>query len=196
MIDDMVFTSDWVTSHAAKWTELLGHLRDAPARGLEIGVFEGRSSQWWLKNILTHPQSRLVAIDPWREKSAANRDFLRADPTHGHRYEYHGWPAQLIMARELSHSAGVYDFVYLDGGKEAARVMEQSVLAWMLLKPGGVLIWDDYAWTWEASTGGPKPVLPPAAAIDAFLSAYAPELEVIGQGWQVAVRKIDTSAAL
>jgi Methyltransferase domain len=190
MIEGLVFTSDWVTSHEANWRSWLGHLIDRPCLGLEVGVYEGRSSVWFLENVCIHSESELVAIDPWPQKSAANRACIEASVAHRDRYQFWDQKSEPLMARWGSAvDAGIYDFVYLDGGKEAARVLEQSVLAWRLLAPGGTLIWDDYRWTWNEVNGGPKPVLPPAVGIDAFLAAYAPELEEIGRGWQVAVRK-------
>jgi len=191
MIEGLVFTTDWVSAHAANWRTWLGHLIDLPCLGLEVGVFEGRSSVWFLENICTHSESVLQAIDPWPEKSAANRACIEADARHRDAYQFWGQKSEPLMARWGScPDGGIYDFVYLDGAKEAARSLEQSVLAWRLLAPGGILIWDDYGWTWKEGAGGQKPTLPPSVAIDAFLSAYAPELEVLGKGWQVAVRKL------
>ena len=37
-----------------------------------------------------------------------------------------------------------YDLVYLDGSHMAADVLEDAVLSFPLLKPGGILIFDDY----------------------------------------------------
>lgn len=190
MIEDMQFTSDWVTSKDSLWRGLLGHLAGKPARGLEIGVFEGRSSQWWLLNILDHPGSSLVAIDPWVAKSEENVARLKADPVHGPKFTFVGRPGQKAMADLLSQGqAGSFDFAYVDGGKEAHLVLEQSVLAWMLLKPGGVMIWDDYRWEWTEGCVSPKPESPPKIGIDAFLSAYAGFHEELHRDWQIAAKK-------
>jgi len=191
MIDDMIFTTDWVTSQTDTWGSLLGHHVGKPARGLEIGVFEGRSSQWWLKNILTHPDSTLYAIDPWIHKSQDNMLTLKADPVHGPKFQFDGRSGQVAMADLIARGqSGTFDFVYLDGGKEAHSVMEQSVLAWLLLKPGGIAIWDDYRWQWTEGCTSPKPVHPPGIAIDAFAAAYVDFSEEIHRGWQLAMKKL------
>ena len=191
MIDDMVFTDDWVSGHAEVWRGLLGHLAGVPAKGLEVGVYEGRSSQWWLKNILADPGSTLLAVDPWVDKSAANVALLKADPVHGPKFSFDPRPGQVAMADLVARGqSGTFDFVYLDGGKEAHRVLEQSVLAWLLLKPGGIAVWDDYLWKWTEGCSSPRPVHPPGPGIDAFAAAYAGFAEELHRGWQVAMRKL------
>lgn len=190
MIEDMRFETDWVTDKEELWHRLLGHLGGRPARGIEVGVYEGRSSQWWLLHILDHPDSRLVAVDPWAAKSADNRARLALDPRHGHRYEFHAAPGQRALAAMLGSGVAPFDFAYIDGGKEAARVLEQSVLAWQLLAPGGICLWDDYAWIWKEGCGSRRPEAPPAPAIDALLGVYGAEAEVLHRGWQVAARKL------
>jgi predicted O-methyltransferase YrrM len=191
MIDDMTFTTDWVTGQAETWRKLLDHLIFRPSRGLEVGVFEGRSTQWWLKNILIHPGSSLYAIDPWVEKSRENLAQIHADPTHGPKLTFDGRAGQVAMADIIARGqSGTFDFVYLDGGKEAHVVMEQSVLAWILLKPGGIAIWDDYRWQWTEGCTSPRPLHPPAPAIDAFIAAYAGFSEELHRGWQLALRKL------
>ena len=191
MIDDMVFTTDWVTHQESFWRKRLSHLVGKPARALEIGVFEGRSSQWWMKNILTHPESSLYAIDPWIQKSQDNMRAIKEDPAHGPKFKFDGRTGQVAMADLIARGqSGTFDFVYLDGGKEAYQVMEHSVLAWMLLKPGGVAIWDDYRWQWTEGCNCPKPLNPPALAVDAFRSAYSGFYDQLEKGWQVSARKI------
>lgn len=191
MIEDMEFSSDWVSRHGDVWHRLLAPLVGTPAKGLEIGVFEGRSSQWWLKNILTHSEASLYAIDPWIVKSQENTLALKEDPVHGPKFKFDGRPGQIAMADLIARGqSGTFDFVYLDGGKEAHVVMEQSVLAWMLLKPGGIAIWDDYRWQWTEGCTSPKPVHPPGPGIDAFIAAYVDFAEEIHRGWQLAMKKL------
>lgn len=191
MIDDMNFTTDWVSSQADTWMTLLGDFVGKPTKALEVGVFEGHSSQWWLKNILTHPESSLYAIDPWIHKSRDNMHALKQDPIHGPKFKFDGRPGEIAMADLIARGqAGTFDFVYLDGGKEAHSVMEQSVLAWMLLKPGGIAIWDDYRWKWTEGCLAPKPIHPPGIGIDAFVAAYEDFAEEIHRGWQLAMKKL------
>ncbi|WP_352557743.1 class I SAM-dependent methyltransferase [Mesorhizobium caraganae] len=44
----------------------------------------------------------------------------------------------------LRQAGAEFDLVYVDGCHERESVMMDSVLAWGMLKLGGMLIWDDY----------------------------------------------------
>lgn len=87
----------------------------------------------------------------------------------------------------------LFDFIYIDGSHKACDVLSDSVLAWPLLRPEGVLIWDDYEWTPLMSKG---PLHEPKLAIDAFLSCYADQYRVISKGYQVAIEKTTEGQAV
>jgi predicted O-methyltransferase YrrM len=72
-----------------------------------------------------------------------------------------------------------FDFIYIDGSHETVDVMQDSVLAWKMLKEGGVLLWDDYRG--GAGVG---------VAVDAFLKVYQHQLEMVLENYQLAVRKV------
>jgi len=57
-------------------------------------------------------------------------------------------------------------------------------MAWTMLRPKGILIFDDYLW------GEPRDILHrPKAAIDAFANLFAEELDVIHSGYQFIVKR-------
>jgi predicted O-methyltransferase YrrM len=60
--------------------------------------------------------------------------------------------------------------------------MTDAMLSWLLLKPGGLLVFDDYAWQPQK-----PPHQRPQLAIDAFLNVVQPQ--VLHKGYQVVVRK-------
>src|SRR3954452_7004174 len=77
------FTEDWFSGHVPHWERLffgeLGWDPDAPRRLVEIGSFEGRSTLWFLENLLRHPDSRIVCIDTFTggaEHTLAQTDGL------------------------------------------------------------------------------------------------------------------------
>lgn len=77
-----------------------------------------------------------------------------------------------------------YDFVYIDGSHIAKDVLTDACMAWPLLKPKGIMVFDDYMW------GDARDILHrPKWAIDAFVNIFAEEVEIISAGYQLAIRK-------
>lgn len=191
-IKDFTFTQDYVTSRTNNWKEDLAHLAGKPnIKGLEIGIFEGRSVQFWFQNILTHKTSTLVGVDPWKAKFADNLEKLEADPEVSHRFTFCAKHGQDAMAKMLARGEqGTFDFCYIDGGKDPHTIIETSVMAWRLCKPGAIIIWDDYEWTWkEGQSITHKPMQPPKVGIDAFLTTHLNLYEEVRRGWQITIRK-------
>jgi hypothetical protein len=94
------------------------------------------------------------------------------------------------VLRELDPES--YDVIYVDGSHTADDVLEDMVLAWPLLKVGGLMILDDYGWDGAENAGGrPMPEdLLPKIAIDAFLSTYRNFVQVVFKDYQVALRRL------
>ena len=85
---------------------------------------------------------------------------------------------------DIQATKSKYDFIYIDGSHIAKDVLTDACMAWPLLKPNGVMVFDDYLW------GNPRDVLHrPKAAVDAFTTLFAEELEIIHVGYQAVVRK-------
>ena len=59
------FTQDWVSFRTKTWLSILNVYRNKPdLQMLEIGVYEGRATVWFLETILTHETSSILCIDP------------------------------------------------------------------------------------------------------------------------------------
>ena len=58
------------------------------------------------------------------------------------------------------------------------------MLSFRLLKPGGILIFDDYLWR-----NYPQPQLNPALGIDSFLAGFAGRYQLLHKDYQVAIEK-------
>ena len=177
MIDDMEFTTDWVTPREEWWREIVAPFAGRPIRMLEVGFYEGRSAKWWLENLLTHPDSRLVCVDRWPEKGAANRACIAADPAHSAKFQFHAEDAIQFASRALGNGAReCYDVIYSDFSKEAADIATLFGVAWRLLKPGGLYLFDDYRWEWSPDSGAVKPARPPKDGIDAMVRLHEHEI--------------------
>jgi predicted O-methyltransferase YrrM len=182
------FTQDWFSERLPVWHRHVLPLRGRPLRYLEIGVFEGRSALWMLENVLTHPESRLTAIDVFSGELEARwrRNLERSGAAE--KVTTIVGPSQVELRKLPLES---YDVIYIDGAHTAAAVLADGVLAWQVLKDGGLLIFDDYGWS-----GYPGPnerstpdELRPKAAIDGFVTAFRNSMDLVHRDFQLLVRK-------
>ena len=169
------------------WKELLaGFAGKAEVSYLEIGVWEGRSALWMLENVLTSPSASATVVD-----IIATERWVKNLELSGRRTSVKMIVASSQQAlRSLAPES--FDIVYIDGSHRAGNVLGDAVLSWELLKPGGIMIFDDYCL--DGSDLGPdETALPlelvPKSAIDAFLLTYGSELEILHRYYQVAVQK-------
>ena len=183
------FTVDWFTAHVPLWEKLFAPFAGEPVHALEVGVFEGRSSAWLLDHVLTHPAATLTWVDTF----AGGAEHARLD-LGGLEARFRANVARFgaKVGGTVGRSGDVlramtgerFDLIYLDGSHAAADVLADAVLAWPLLKPGGLLGFDDYRWA-----GMPRPEDRPAVGIDAFLAAMRGRYAEVHRDYQVWVRK-------
>lgn len=76
--------------------------------------------------------------------------------------------------------------VYIDASHIASDVLEDTLLVWGLMQQNGVIIFDDYGF----SFGSGVDENPPKVAIDAFLKIFEKKLKIIHHGYQVILEKI------
>ena len=197
-----IFTKTWFDWHIPHWERLfadLGWQAEAPRVAVEIGSFEGRSAVWLLRNLLRHPDSRLFCIDTFEGGAEHGPDqtenlFHRfranlADAGAAGRVEALRGPSFEGLVGLIGRGIAA-DLVYVDGSHEAPDVLADLVLSFRLLRPGGVIICDDY-W-WSRGPDAEHDVLrSPKLAIDAFTNIYRRRLDFPGElrRWQVAMRK-------
>jgi len=161
-------------------------LRDQPLYCLQLGCFEGDASIWLMENI---PRSRLVDIDTFKGSDEhAEFDMAEVQRIYYKRTGPYQMDRIMTWIGETSLISSwpgkEFDFIYVDADHHATSVLRDAVLAWPLLKPGGLMAFDDYEW------GQSVPVLDtPQPAINAFVGVFREELEIMEQNVQVWVRK-------
>lgn len=183
------FSKDMFDDRIPVWSRVLGPFKGRADLGyLEVGVFEGKSVVWMLENILTDPSSHVTAVDifPGELKSTFLRNVELAGRTEA-ATAIEGLSSVELRKLPLQD----YDIIYIDGSHTADDVLADAVLAWGLLKPGGVMIFDDFLWV---GRGGGK-LLPeelrPALGVSSFIAAYRNEIEVLENGYQVLLRRVE-----
>jgi predicted O-methyltransferase YrrM len=186
------FTHDWFARNIPSWERLLkwvGWNPDEQKLVVEVGSFEGRSALWIMENLIHHPDSRLHCIDTFQGSIENPQDlkdglferFARnvgESPQRNKIIVHRKYSATgLIDLLKSGHRA---DFIYIDGSHTAPDVLTDCVLAFRLLKPGGLMICDDY--TWQMEPPGMEDVLnTPKIAIDAFVNINRRKLRIPDQ---------------
>ncbi len=177
---DYQFTQDWFTHNIPIWKR---HLQEftgiADFQVVEIGSFQGMSACWLLDNILTHPTAKITCIDLYFQEhfkgnivktGAADRVI-----------ELQGYSQDLLVDLTSEY----YDVAYIDGCHKPTSALQDAILSWRLVKVGGLMIFDDYEFTFPDS-----PEQDTKIGIDVFLEMFASQLEVVHKGYQLIVKKI------
>jgi predicted O-methyltransferase YrrM len=127
-----------------------------PKSIFEIGTFKGRTALNFALN--SPPECKVYTLDlPPEAKEAAKNRALAADKviigasTPG--VDYKGKDVSNKITQLYGNSLefdfspyyGKIDLVYVDGAHDYDAVIQDTINAKKMLRPGGVLIWDDFA---------------------------------------------------
>jgi hypothetical protein len=200
----MEFTNDWFDPHVSTWNKIIPQYK--PQKILEVGSYEGRSICHIIDLLGGEMPLEIFCVDTWqggREHSSVDMSAVerRFDLNVTEAIGKSAFPVDvkklkgdscLALATLVAEGRSKYfDLVYIDGSHEAADVLSDAVLAFRLLREGGLMIFDDYLWGGgNASTAlnTPKP------AIDAFMNCYIGKIQQ--HPWlpvyQVYARKISS----
>ncbi len=168
----------------------------AHARGareiLEIGSFVGASAVRFLTML---PQARITCIDPFTGDLHGGEAYNGETDTIEARFDAAVAPfanrVRKIAARSvpaldrLVGEGARFDVVYIDGSHHHDDILVDSLLSWPLLKPGGLMMWDDYRGgsTWPRRAR-------PRHAIEAFLRLH-PDHRVVHARYQLFALKTE-----
>jgi predicted O-methyltransferase YrrM len=187
------FSTTWFDASIPVWVPALApHARAThPARVLEIGSWEGRSTLFFLSYL---PGSHVTAVDSFAggdehaagyEVSATERRFdANVAPFTGRVTKRKGLSGAQLAAL-VAEGGERFDVVYVDGSHFADDTLLDALLGWRLLMAGGTMIFDDYLWRFERYGLARNP----SAAVHLFLKLVAADHAVLHAGHQVLVRK-------
>jgi len=183
----MNFTQDWFTNNIGNFEHAKKVIPDNK-QFLEIGCFEGRATSWMLQNMLART-GIIVCIDTFEggiEHAGLDLTNLRdmfesnVSESRGIDQEVHIMEkkSDLALAELISKRIG-FDFIYVDASHELLDVLTDAVMAFKLLKPGGVMLFDDY--------GGGQDV---RKAVDLFLLGCGNLCTLLCCNYQLAIQKV------
>lgn len=181
------FTNKWFKSMAKEtWDILFSSYR--PAKILEIGSYEGASICYLIKKLAGHTDLEIHCVDPWADGiRKEDMESVEARFWHNTRLAIEKSPHKVdlivhkgfsdeYLPRLLSEgNKNYFDFIYIDGSHRASDVLFDAVLAFKLLKVGGIMVFDDYLWGTKSLEGN-KFFNIPKAAIDAFVNIHFTKL--------------------
>ena len=190
----MNFTQDWFTLNIPHLTNLIKLLPEKKSI-LEIGCFEGKSTCWFLENVLD-ADGTIVCIDPFTG-SEEHKDLNLSDlykTFNANVSEIAKITQDVKIYAEISYTALArliiqkekFDLIYIDGSHHAADVMTDACMAWGLLKSKGIMVFDDYNWNMPNLTYRETP----KAAVDRFEQLFDDQFQIVHNDYQVALQKL------
>lgn len=170
-------------SRRESWESLLWPYRSEIHRVLEIGSYEGQSALFWHH----HFSAEVFCVDNWQHFADGCKNGVEAERHFDENVR--GLPIIKRKAETSTHALidmpGEFDLVYVDGDHSRLQVMIDTCLAWRLLRPGGIMIWDDFR------DYRPDLIDRPTPAINAFIEMLADQIVVVKDtGQQLIVQKI------
>lgn len=198
------FTESWFDIAIDGWEQLFQQ-RTSPIKNvLEIGCYEGRATIWLCENVLKGEEIKYDIVDTFQgslqesgmqgiKKNLSEKEsFIENNFLHNIsffpdiEFNIHKGFSQQILPTFLQEEK--YDLIYIDASHRADDTFVDAYYAHKLLKPGGLLIFDDFGWK------DPKdlsPVNSPELGIRMFFSCYEKEYNIVMQGYQIGAEKVN-----
>lgn len=175
---------------------------------IEIGCFEGLTSNYIVDNLLEKKNGHLICIDPL-SNNYLNSNLTENDVKNNQTiYNYFNnqyerfienvnnniQSGKITLMRNNSENAleillengysGKVDFIYIDGDHRASAVYNDGKLSFDLCKTNGFILFDDYTWGSQNDEQSTK------NGIDKFLEDFLGKYEIIKKGYQILIKKL------
>lgn len=177
------FTADYFSGNRDNVRHCVSNLESVNSI-LEIGVLEGRASCWMLENMLSS-SGTMTCIDWFKDPVIEDRfrNNINEVKLPGQTVEIIVDPSYYALGCLIAQKRQ-YDFIYVDGDHSATGVLTDAVMAFGLLAPGGIILFDDYLFDHVANHHDR-----PKMSLDAFVNMFINEIDFMFINYQLALRK-------
>jgi SAM-dependent methyltransferase len=205
--DKYKFTETWFDMAIPTWEQLFKEYENKVGKinnVLEIGCFEGRATIWLCENVLNKENETYDydIVDTFggseiesgmeRAMSFLGKDKNNIENNFRHNISFfdninfniHKGISQNVLP--TFPLVPKYDFIYIDASHKADDTFVDAYYAHKMLKPNGLLVFDDYGWK------DPENIHinnSPQAGIDVFKGLYNTEYQQVLNGHQVGFLK-------
>jgi hypothetical protein len=142
----------WFASVRDEFSEVVSPFAGKPCVYVEVGCWAGACCEFMARNVLTHPDSVGFGIDPY-PPDRKRYDVPKVREMAHERMEFFpnwSWVEMPSLTgiptvcKVIEGAGRKIDILYLDGLHEANAVVIDFAQAWSHLRPGSVVIFDDY----------------------------------------------------
>jgi predicted O-methyltransferase YrrM len=200
--DKYKFTESWFDPMIHLWEQIFKEFQNIESI-LEIGCYEGRATVWLCENVLTDRSKNYQydIVDTFggslnesgmqgTKDRLATDNFIENNFNHNIsffpyiNFKIHkGFSQKILPGFEVKET---YDFIYIDASHRADDTFVDAYFAQKLLKPGGILIFDDFAWKDPSNL---HPSNSPQLGVEIFNAMYDETYELIHHGYQAVFLK-------
>ena len=168
------YTSHWFLDSKSIWKIMFEEFDIKSA--LELGSYEGQSAVFMIEHGVEH----LDCVDLWSDNSmkisGLDPNTCRGVETrfdHNITLAADGNDSCFIRKHKMStetflkQASSTYDLIYIDASHLAKDILKDATMSFDLLRPGGLMVFDDYDWNIDERTR-------PAMAIKSWADVMEP----------------------
>jgi len=192
--NNYIFTNDWFEAQRPIHEKFLGAIdySNNPIKILEIGAHEGRSSVFF-SDFLVHKDSSLTCIDPFLPEDTTSPVNSNTFELYKYNIKLTGKESQINLQKDYSFNVLTkmyienqkFDYILIDGSHLTKDVIQDAILSFEILNPGGIIFFDDYLGGDDVNS-----IKFPKTGIDSFVNCFRDKIEILYSGYHYVVKKL------